>query len=281
MIKGINYCSFKGGLEGKCSVETALKEAFLYNYKALELNFSHDGVINPHLSFNDCKKINNLISHSDVLVNSCTSGMSWAFNPTSLDKTIRNKSIELHKKAIICSANIGATSFLFVPGVVNSPISPDSVPYTQAVNYAAEAIEKLLPIAEEHNVELCIENVWNGLFLSPVELRDFINGFSSKYLGCYFDVGNVLGYHQDPADWIKTLGSTIKRVQIKDFKKSIGNINGFCDLLAGDVPWKDVMSALYDIKYNSTIIAEMIPWDLGVLQRTSVAMDIILDLLKK
>jgi len=40
---------------------------------------------------------------------------------------------------------------------------------------------------------LCIENVWNGLFYSPIELRDFVDSFDSEKLGVYLDVGNLIG----------------------------------------------------------------------------------------
>jgi hexulose-6-phosphate isomerase len=91
-------------------------------------------------------------------------------------------------------------------------------------------------------------------------------------------VGNVLGYHQHPPHWIELLGKRIKRVHIKDFKQSQGNLGGFCDLMAGDVPWAESIKALRKVGYDKTIVAEMIPWDPAVLARTSVAMDKILSL---
>ena len=60
--------------------------------------------------------------------------------------------------------------------------------------------------------------------------------------------------------------------------RAIGNLTGFCDLGAGDVPWKDTMKALRGIGYDKTLVAEMMPWDLGVLQRTSAALDAIMAL---
>ena len=47
----------------------------------------------------------------------------------------------------------------------------------------------------------------------------------------------------------------------------------FCDIGAGDVPWKETIAALDAIQYKSTIIAEMLPWDETILSRTSAAMD--------
>ena len=85
--------------------------------------------------------------------------------------------------------------------------------------------------------------------------------------------GNVLGYHQYPPHWIEILGKRIRRVHIKDFKKSVGTLAGFCDLLDGDVPFKESMAALRAIGYDKTIVAEMMPPDPTLLKRTRAAMD--------
>ena len=75
---------------------------------------------------------------------------------------------------------------------------------------------------------------------------------------CYFDVGNALltGY---PEHWIATLGPRIRRVHFKDFRRNVATIDGFCDLLSGDVNWPAVMHALREIRYEGWIAAEMIP----------------------
>jgi hexulose-6-phosphate isomerase len=67
-------------------------------------------------------------------------------------------------------------------------------------------------------------------------------------------------------------------VHIKDFRKEVGNLSGFCDLLAGDVPWAATMAALRGIGYDKTIVAEMMPPDATLLQRTKAAMDEIVNM---
>src|SRR5208282_3217735 len=121
-------------------------------------------------------------------------------------------------------------------------------------------------------------NVWNGMFYSPLEFRDFVGSLHSPAVGVYFDVGNVLGYHQHPPHWIEILGPLIQRVHFKDFQKSVGTLAGFCDLGEGDVPWAQTIKALRGIGYDRTVVAEMIPWNPGLLERTSGAMDRILAL---
>lgn len=279
MIKGISYLSFENGLENTQSIESALEQTKTYGFDALELSVSNEGIINTNTSKEECRIIRQKINDSGIFVDSIATGMSWGISPTSEDKATRNKSISLHKDALQVASNLGCKALLFVPGVVKSPISSEIVRYDKALDRIRDAINQLLPIAEDLDVDLCMENVWNGFFYSPIELRDFVDSFESNKLGVYLDVGNLIGYQQYPPHWIELLNSRIKRVQIKDFQENFdwtGSFS-FCDIGTGDVPWKETIEALKSINYQNTIIAEMLPWDETILSRTSAAMDQLFD----
>ncbi|MGB0544948.1 MAG: sugar phosphate isomerase/epimerase family protein [Candidatus Pseudothioglobus sp.] len=275
MIKGISYLSFENGLSNNEPIESALSQTKMHGFDALELSVSSEGVINTNSSKAECEMIRKSIDDSGVFVDSIATGMSWGVSPTSDDESIRKKSISLHQDALKVASYLDCKALLFVPGVVKSPISPEIVRYDRALDRLREAINQMLPIAEDLNVDLCMENVWNGFFYSPIELRDFVDSFDSDRLGVYLDIGNLIGYQQHPPHWVELLNSRIKRVQIKDFQENFdwtGSFS-FCDIGAGDVPWKETIEALKTIEYKSTIIAEMLPWDETILSRTSAAMD--------
>ena len=275
MIKGISYLSFENGLANNESIESALSQTKSNGFDALELSVSSEGVINTDTSKAECEIIRKKIDDSGIFVDSIATGMSWGVSPTSDDESIRKKSISLHQDALKVASYLDCKALLFVPGVVKSPISPEIVRYDKALERLREAINQMLPIAEDLNVDLCMENVWNGFFYSPIELRDFVDSFDSDKLGVYLDIGNLIGYQQYPPHWIELLNSRIKRVQIKDFKDNFDwtGSYSFCDIGAGDVPWNETITALNSIQYESTIIAEMLPWDETILSRTSLAMD--------
>jgi len=279
LIKGISYLSFENGLSNNESIESALIQTQSNGFEALELSVSNEGVINTNLSESECSAIRQKINDSGVFVDSIATGMSWGISPTSDDAGVRKNSIKLHQDAIKVASHLDCKALLFVPGVVKSPISPEIVRYDRALDRLREAINQMLPIAEDLDVDLCMENVWNGFFYSPIELRDFVDSFESNKLGVYLDIGNLIGYQQYPPHWVELLNSRIKRVQIKDFQENFdwtGSFS-FCDIGTGDVPWKETISALKSIQYKSTIIAEMLPWDETILSRTSTAMDQIFD----
>ena len=106
----------------------------------------------------------------------------------------------------------------------------------------------------------------------------FLDEIDSPFVRAYFDIGNVVRTGE-PADWIRTLGRRIARVHVKDFKRSVDTIAGFCDLLAGDVDFPAALAALRAAGYDGALTAEMNPYPgypTAMAEQTSRAMDILL-----
>ncbi|MCC6681474.1 MAG: sugar phosphate isomerase/epimerase [Phycisphaeraceae bacterium] len=275
MIKCISYWSTRDGLSNTEPIDRAMDAAKAAGFAGIELCIGPEGALNVATSQADCERFRDLAAQRGLALQTLASGMSWGSNPTSDDPAVRRRSIELHAAALQRAAWLGCQAMLFVPGVVASPICPDIIRYDVAVDRAREACKQLLDTAERVGVDLRIENVWNGLMYSPLELCQFVDSFASKRLGVYFDVGNVLGYHQYPPHWIELLGQRIRRVHIKDYKLNFdwSGSYSFCELLQGDVPWQATMQALRKVGYDGTLVAEMLPHSDGLLERTSAAMD--------
>jgi hexulose-6-phosphate isomerase len=280
MIHAISYWSIEGGLMGACPVDEAIAQAKSAGFEGLELAVAESGVLTPATDEATCARYRDQAAAAGIRVETLASGMSWGCSPTSPDPKTRQRSIALHRDALQRAAWVGAKAMLFVPGAVRIPWDPGYGPvrYDHAVNWAREAVDQLLEPAERLGVDLCVENVWNGMFYSPLEFSAFIDSFKSPRLGVYFDVGNVLGLQQHPPHWIELLGKRIRRIHVKDFKLSVGNLTGFCDLLDGDVPWAETMSALRAIGYDKTLVAEMMPPEPGLLERTARAMQKIISM---
>jgi hexulose-6-phosphate isomerase len=275
MKKCISYWSIEGGLANTAPIDDAMRQAKAAGFDGIELAIGTDGVLHTKSDRKTCESYRALAERHGLALETVAAGLSWGCSPTDPDETTRRKSIQLHADALQRAAWLGAKSMLMVPGAVTIPWDAEYGPvkYDQAVDWARHAARQLGPIAEKLDVELCLENVWNGMFYSPIEFAQFVDTIGMPRVGVYFDAGNVLGYHQHPPHWIEILGKRIRRVHIKDFKKDVGTLSGFCDLLAGDVPWQATMEALRAIGYDKTIVAEMMPPDATLLQRTKAAMD--------
>ena len=182
----------------------------------------------------------------------------WSYPITSNFPEKRAEAVELIKGSLRAAKKIGAKSVLIVPGYcgVDFLSNPEKINYLDAYNRAVTALNECKATAEELKVNLSIENVWNKFLTSPLEMRQIIDMVNSPYVGCYFDVGNVLvnGY---PEHWIEILGSSrIKAVHFKDFDRSIGNVEGFVDLLKGDVDYTAVMEAFKKVGYDGWVTAQ-------------------------
>jgi hexulose-6-phosphate isomerase len=277
MISAINYWSFERGLTNEHPIRDAAMQASEAGFEAIELAIAETGVLSVETSQEGCRQIRSEVESAGLQLESIASGMTWGCSPSHPDPKIRRRAVELNEAALLRVAWLGCRSMLFIPGAVSIPwdSSYSFVPYENAVRWAREATQSLLKTAERLKIELCIENVWNGMFYSPLEYRDFIDSFGSAAVNAYFDVGNCMGQHQYPPHWIQILGSRIKRVHFKDFKRSVGNLDGFCDLLEGDQPWPETMAALREIGYERTLTAEMIPYAPGRIEKTGRAMRLI------
>jgi len=280
MKKSISYWAFEGGLEGTKDIRACFAEAKEFGFEAVELAIGAEGVLTPKTTKKECAQIRKWADEAGVEIASCCTGIYWGGTFSSSSAKVRNGAIAVTKKMLQVTGWLGADALLTIPASVDVFFDPEAevVSYDDAYERAKKGIEKALPMAEKAGVAIAIENVWNKVFLSPLELRDFIDSFGSEFVGSYFDVGNclLLGY---PEQWIRILGRRIKRVHLKDFKRAVGTVDGFCDLLEGDVNWPAVMAALRAVKYDSYLTGEMIPLYANApdvrLKNTSNAMDAI------
>jgi len=278
MKKSINYWAFPGGGDGTKRIGEFLREAQAAGFDAVELCFGETG----ELALDSSERLVRAIEADAIKVGieiaSVATGLFWKYSLTSGDAATREKAKEIVRKGLQIAAWAGTDALLVVPGVVTSPISTERVPYHLAWKRSTEAIRELVPFAEKLKVSIAVENVWSGFLLSPLEMASFIDAFGSRFVGAYFDVGNVL-VNAMPEDWIRVLGPRIRRVHLKDYRTGVGTLHGFVDLLAGDVNWPEVMKALREVGYEGPLTAEVFPYrhHPGVLIRnTSAAMDAIM-----
>lgn len=277
MKKGISIWSFpplslkesftlakKAGFEG---VEVALDE------NAGEINLTTTGC--------QLQEIKRQAQDTGIELYSVACGLYWSYWLCSDNAAEQSKAKDIVKKQLDTAAALGCQSVLVIPGCVNADFAAPGrvMDYLDAYERSMEALQELKSYAESCKVEIGLENVWNKFLLSPLEMRDFIDKLDSPYVGSYLDIGNVVsnGY---PEQWVKILGSRIKKVHFKDYRIEAGGLHGFVDLLAGDVNYPAVVDALKQVGYDGWVTAEMIPnykyHTETIIYNTSNAMDAIL-----
>lgn len=270
MLKGINQWCYPD--------DTPLEMVFKYSrdagFDAVELNVSMDGIgLTINTSMDEAKQIKELADHYGLQLQSISTNLLWKFPLSHQDDKVREQGRKVIEKQIELASYIGGDTVLVVPGLVNEETS-----YLDCYTRSQEELRKVLPLAEKQNVHIGIENVWNKFLLSPLEMARYIDEFDSDYMGAYYDVGNTLQFGY-PEQWISILGERIRKIHVKDFKQSVGNITGFVPLLAGDVNWGKVFQALKEIEYKDTVTAEIPAYAYGpkyLAEDTAKHLDIVL-----
>ncbi|MEN8255315.1 MAG: sugar phosphate isomerase/epimerase family protein [Verrucomicrobiota bacterium] len=260
MYKAINYWVL-GGFDGEKGPYAAIEDAAKWGL-GLEITFGD--CIPADVTEEECGKIKAAAEKAGVGLKTMATGFYWGCSLGSPDEAERAQAVEFTKKYLQAAAWLGAETILVVPAAVDVAWDPSRpvVPYKQAWDLSVESLKEILPLAEELGVNIALENVWNKFLLSPMEMKMYVDQFGSDRIGVYFDTGNcmVAGY---PEHWIEILGSRIKAVHLKNFKRDDagGLLHGFGDdLMAGDIDFAAVKAALEAHIPDVPVTAEMIPF---------------------
>lgn len=256
MKKSISIWSFYGNwdLAEKCRLAKAA------GFEGIEVDLSEDGPVNFKSSAADLAQVRKTVEGAGLSLSGLATGLYWGANGASADAANRQKAAAILDRQLECAEALHIDAVLVVPATVGADFIPgcEVVPYDVAMERAKELIRGALPKAEKKKITIGIENVWNKFLVSPLEMAAFIDSFGSERVGSYFDVGNTLAWGY-PEHWVKILGKRITRVHFKDYRRAVGNVEGFVDLLSGNVNWPAVMKELRAIGYQGWTTAEMIP----------------------
>jgi hexulose-6-phosphate isomerase len=193
----------------------------------------------------------------------------WRLPLSSADPDVVRRSVIGMETSLRNAKLWGADAVLLVPAVVDA-----ATPYKDAYTRSQRVIrEQLLPVARDLKIVIAVEEVWNKFLLSPIEFARYVDEFDSPWLKAYFDVGNVVLY-AFPQDWIRTLGSRIVKVHLKDF--NFDRANGrfaWKPIGEGDIDWLEVRRALSDISYDGFVTTEVSGGDAAYLKEVAARVD--------
>ena len=245
-----------------------------------------DGVeVSAILTEEEAKKAREIVEKAGLKVHSVLRG--WAeFNNDDPAKVA--SSYEVTENALRTAHWLGAETILLVPcrvnplghtmpqpwefdiefdektGLVSRVVKGDNTPYqlyidaqNRATVTSKEQVKKLIPLAEQLNVIIGLENVWNNLWVRPDLYKNFVASFNHPYVKAYYDVGNHVKYLIPVHDWIHTLGPLIKKIHIKDYALAPDQHSGkFVHPRDGSIDWPKMRQALDDVGYNGWITLE-------------------------
>jgi L-ribulose-5-phosphate 3-epimerase len=237
-------------------------------YAGFEILLTESGELTMNAGPNEYRAIRAMSESSGVeLVSICGAG-----SLTDDDPAVVARSKAQVRKMLEAAEALGIDTILVTGGGTT-----EKVGYDAAHDRLLRALQELRPDAERHRVNIALENVWNKLLISPLEMREFLDQVGSPFVGCYFDTGNVALYGF-PEQWIRILGSRIKKIHFKDFKIDHRERRyEWPQLMQGTVNWPAVMREIRAIGYDDYVITEVCG-DRAVYGETCRVMDTILAL---
>lgn len=195
------------------------------------------------------------IQASGLPVDGSVCSTHWKITHTHADPKVRAQALSDLETALRQTHAVGGHTVLLVVGVGGD--GPESEIWPRAV----ENIKQAIPLAAELGVTIAIENVWNKFLYehdgpnnqSADKFVKFVDEFKSPFVGMQFDIGNHWKYG-NPAEWIRTLGTRIVKLDIKGYSRKVNN---WAEMLEDDIPWADVRQALDDINFHGWVAAEV------------------------
>ena len=169
----------------------------------------------------------------------------------------------LLRKQIEAAKALGAGGILIVPGGMDGTLTLDG-----ARKISIDFYKSMRSEFEACGIFIGLENVWNGFFLSPYDMKSMIEEIGSPAVGAYLDVGNMLAFSA-PEYWVEVLAGHIGCVHIKDYKCADGINSGgtWEDITHGSGNWAAVIPALKAAGFDGYLTGEVgksdpaMPWD--------------------
>ncbi|MCO8122724.1 sugar phosphate isomerase/epimerase [Stieleria sp. TO1_6] len=215
--------------------------------------------------------VNQASKATGLIVDGSVGGSHWNIRHSDPDPAVRADALAKLKQAIKETADVGGDSCLLVVGH-----GKDGTP-EEVYQRSSDNIRAALPTAERYGVSILVENVWNEFLYdkngdsnqSVQPLADYIDQFDSPLVGLQFDLGNHWKFG-DIAQWVRTLGPRIQKLDIKGFSRQTGK---FTKVTEGDVDWPAIEAALREINFRGWCAAEVAGGDAARLKEIAENME--------
>ncbi|MBI4586599.1 MAG: sugar phosphate isomerase/epimerase [Planctomycetes bacterium] len=258
MKKSINLWAFP--YPKRMTLEECFRLAREAGFDAVEVNYNLEDDLSPKASEKEIRALGELARKIGIEVSGVCSFLFWPYPLTASDPEKRRRAMELAENMLLAASWLGTKNLLVVPGAVYIPWRKDSeeVPYDVVDRRAKEAVARMIPLAEKHQVHINIENIFfNGYLMSPPEMTAFVDSFQSPWVKVHFDTGNIMPF-QFPEHWIPMIGKRIQNVHLKEYSKAGTDfsIESFRPLLDGTTNWPAVIEAFDAIGYRGYLTFE-------------------------
>lgn len=240
-------------VEGRLSFEEMFAAVSRAGFDGIELNVDAPG--KPHaLSMEtaeaDYARIRALSEKYSLPVVSISTSLSAGMSGIPAKKAEYRA---LLRKQIEAARALGAKGILTPPGGMGEGITLKA-----ARENTIAFFKEMKAEIESLGIFVGLENVWNGFFLSPFDMRSLIDEIGSPMIGAYLDTGNMIAFSTSEY-WPEVLAGQIGFVHVKDYLRNSGiNCGGtWQDLTHGSADWAKIIPALRAAGFDGYLTAEV------------------------
>ena len=235
-------------LLGNLSLDDVLDLCLDAGYEAIELTFGEGEELDIDMSPSEITRVGEQCSEAGIEISSIIANYSDSGNLLSLDAHRQEKRVRSVNRSLEIAGIVGVDTILLHPGQLTVEGT-----YQTVWDNLIGILKDLAPVAASNRAAIGLENVWSKFLLSPKETREFVDAVDSEWIGVYLDTANMMAYGF-PEHWIRELGSRIKCVHFKDFRRGE---HQFVNLLDGDTDWPSIMREFRTIGYDRYVIHEV------------------------
>lgn len=231
------------------SFDETLRQAADAGYEAVELCLREEGDITLQTPEAELAAMAARAKDQGIELSSvCAQVRNMPKDIMTNDETVWRQSIDTIRRCLAATRALGVDTMLLTIGALT-----DDLYYNEAYANAVRGLQLLAPTAEELEVNIAVEYVWNKFLLSPMEFAHFCDDVGSCRVGLFFDTGNmvIFGF---PQHWVRICARHLMKVHFKDFRR-----NGYqwTPLLEGDVNFPAVMAELRKAGYDGALLSEV------------------------
>jgi sugar phosphate isomerase/epimerase len=225
--------------------EHAAEQAAKHGYQALEVRLYNGDIIPADLSQSERTSIRRILAQHKIGIVGLGASTRFAFP----DAAERQANVEQLKQYVELAAD------LEVP-LVRTFGSPGqlAISMEDAINYAAEALNQVAPVAERNGVTVALET--HDAFCKGVDVAAALAQVPSNNIGAIWDVHHPFRMGEDIETTWRVLGPRIKHVHIKDGVRRADGSWQLVLLGKGEVPCRAVVELLHREGYQGYIAAE-------------------------
>jgi sugar phosphate isomerase/epimerase len=176
-------------------------------------------------------------------------------NIAAATREMRDLSLEINKGYLRMAGELGARGLVIGPGKAN-PLFP--LPKEMMTGYFFEALDALLPMAEEVGVALYLENMSFAFLPAADELMAVLDRYGSDAIKICYDVANAHFIGEDPVAGLETVSPRLALVHLSDTTRRVYRHD---PVGAGDMDFSGLPAALSAVGYTQPTVLEIISHD--------------------